>query len=48
MREKEAKMAEKKAAKEKADAEKPQKEKKVKVEEELDPTKYTDNRRNWL
>jgi lysyl-tRNA synthetase class 2 len=48
LREKEAKMAEKKAAKEKADAEKPQKEKKVKVEEELDPTKYTDNRRNWL
>jgi lysyl-tRNA synthetase, class II len=47
-RENDAKLAEKKRIQAEKDAANPKKEKVGQVEEELDPTKYTDNRKNWI
>ncbi len=50
MREKEAKAKAKEEEKKKKEAEQPKKEKKAAlvVEEEVDPSKYTENRKNWV
>jgi len=49
LREKDAKLAEKKKVLAEKNAAKPEKVAKPgPVEEELDPTKYTENRKNWL